>query len=272
MKTWTTDGNSSFDWPGGKKKRNVLNILQGFIDMWTLLWIPEWLRPYCMRWLLPWPFLISPFSGSLSPSWHICILTPFLGGWGEVSLWHSQSLILFLFPPPLWWNVMTFASVLSMSNPSFTHRHQQDISKVNMPCHVPTQNPLVASWNFTSNHCSPGARFKRGGRVTVAGNPQPETSLWQPTHWECASLPTQCVSKWSTCLQHTLRLLRRAWETSVLGPPSASIASSQLRVLPRIVSLFFSHLLVCIACSSQDLFFNNKNLKLFKLEKLLGIF
>lgn len=87
-----------FDWPGGKK--NVLNFLQGFIGMWTFLWIPRWLRPYCMHWLLPWAFLISPFSGSLFSSWHICILTPFLGGWGKASPWLSQSLILlFLFPP-----------------------------------------------------------------------------------------------------------------------------------------------------------------------------
>ena len=132
----------------------------------------------------------------------------------------SLSLLSFLssFPPPLWWNVMTLASVLSMSNPSFTHRHQQDLSKINMPCHFPTQNPLVASWNFSSNHCFPGAGFKKGGRVTVAGNPQPETSLRQPTHWECASLPTQCVRAYSTrsgslgelrrprCLVHRLPL------------------------------------------------------------------
>ena len=87
-----------FDWPGGTK--NVLNFLQGFIGMWTFLWIPWWLRPYCMHWLLPWAFLISPFSGSLSSSWHIGTLSPFLGGWGDVSLWLSQSLILpFLFSP-----------------------------------------------------------------------------------------------------------------------------------------------------------------------------
>ena len=140
-----------FDWPGGKK--NVLNFLQGFIGMWTFLWIPRWLRPYCMHWLLPWAFLMSPFSGSLFSSWHICILTPCLGGWGKASPCLSQSLaLLFLSPPPLWWSVMTSASVLSMPTPSFRHRHQQDISRISVPCRLPAQSPLVASWGFSSNH------------------------------------------------------------------------------------------------------------------------
>lgn len=128
-------------------------------------------------------------SGSLSSIWHICILTPFLGGGG--SLLDSVSYLSFpLFPPPPWWNLMTFASVLFMSNPSFTHRHQQELSKINIPCHFPTQNPLESSRNFNSNHCPSGSGSRRGAvkwRVLITPG---QKHLCQPTHYEHASLPT----------------------------------------------------------------------------------
>lgn len=88
-----------FDWPGGKKKEcpkysagiyRHVNFSVNFRMIETILYVLASSLGFSD---------ITLFWFSLPPSWHICILTLYLGGWGEVSPWRSQSLILFLFYP-----------------------------------------------------------------------------------------------------------------------------------------------------------------------------